>query len=833
MSTDKTAPNSYETQNAKRKKTLTDMTVVLNDANTFLRIDNSNESNVIIVNPLEMKEWCCDVCNVAVFQTYEEAVAHEAICGQLIQQQQQHTEQQIIQQTPLTRKKEDCGRLDITEWVKNDAVNTNNDSEKQMASNNDSKNIWICDVCKVASFATWEEADRHESKCNINCFEVCGNDAVSRNTDNINTNHITLYIDETKQSWSCAICKDAKFESFEEAITHEKACTGVVINEKQKISRQMSYSQDSNQSSVVVDMCDTDDEDEDEVSIFSSRRQGERGQNTKSSGKKLSKVQNPKLLEDGRTKAKRNSTKRSAHKGRTTKNAPVASIFLSGSNGKTTPRHLLEELNILEFKAKRRAMEERERERQEKRAQSMKEKQKQNCGHNLDDQPNTVLTSTLGFFSLRKPSLNGNKRARVDTKIYNDKQIAGNLDTLETVCAISSPHRCSPKRNGTKHPASVGLPLFPNPFPSHLVPRTNDGGSKYQTTESNLQQPWLTQEQINNIVVQQNTCSTYHFVEQLDVHDINDSDNYSFVDSTLPTEGIGFEPYLFTDKSQLLDIALKSQIVRTKKEDTKYTTKKYAELVPSLTWVDKYLAIKDIDTDTCGKSLNQIANDLEMFIEQWKIERQKSNAKMLERQQKLKEKFQIGKKERKLNKLKQSKAKYKDDDDFLWEDDDESLSDGADKLHNLYLLHGPVGCGKTAIVHAVAKKHQCKVLEINTTQQRGQSGLKKILLEATQSLSSIEMLKKQKLRDTAAFFSTSDTSRGILSDSDSETETPKKQDSDLGFLTVVLIDEIDLLFDDDGDSGFFQALNEVSKSAKCPIIMTCNVYPKQSTEHTS
>lgn len=84
--------------------------------------------------------------------------------------------------------------------------------------------------------------------------------------------------------------------------------------------------------------------------------------------------------------------------------------------------------------------------------------------------------------------------------------------------------------------------------------------------------------------------------------------------------------------------------------------------------------------------------------------------------------------------------------------------------------------------------------------------------EATQSHSSLDMLKKQEFN----LFHQKE-----LVDSDDEEETADKRSS----VVVILIDEVDNLYEDHGDNGFWTALNELTKRSKCPIFLTANVVP--------
>lgn len=181
-------------------------------------------------------------------------------------------------------------------------------------------------------------------------------------------------------------------------------------------------------------------------------------------------------------------------------------------------------------------------------------------------------------------------------------------------------------------------------------------------------------------------------------------------------------------------------------------------------WVDKYpLTIGNV----CGEKNQKISTEMIDFVQEWMVEREKANERMAERQAKLQKK----------NKKIAKKKKYKDDDEDMWSDL-ESDDDGGNKLPSLYLLEGPVGSGKSSLVHAVAKHCDCQVLELNTSSKRGSVDLRKALEEATQSLSSLDMLKKRQ----ANIFAKQDL---VDSDDENDKETARKGTT----LSVILIDE--------------------------------------------
>jgi len=187
-------------------------------------------------------------------------------------------------------------------------------------------------------------------------------------------------------------------------------------------------------------------------------------------------------------------------------------------------------------------------------------------------------------------------------------------------------------------------------------------------------------------------------------------------------------------------------------------------------WVDFYLRNSD-DSDIVGARMQAAQQQLTAFIERFMVERHQAEERMAAKQRKMQGKKQAQKKKRK---------KAYDDDD-IWTDSD----DEAEEKPSLCLLTGPVGCGKSQLVHAVAKQMGCrKVLELHTGVKRGAAAMKRCIEEATKSHSTLDMLhnKKQKNAAAAAFFQ----KRQELVDSESEDEDDK--DAKGVSVTVILLD---------------------------------------------
>jgi DNA polymerase III delta prime subunit len=227
--------------------------------------------------------------------------------------------------------------------------------------------------------------------------------------------------------------------------------------------------------------------------------------------------------------------------------------------------------------------------------------------------------------------------------------------------------------------------------------------------------------------------------------------------------------------------------------------KRAVEVDDHRVWTEKY-KIHNIPYDVAGQSNKKIAESCVSFVDEWKLERQKAHERRAEKQEKL----VYGKKKRR------SKKKESYDDELNWDESDEELM-----LPAVCLLRGPVGCGKTSLVHAVAKHCECKVMEINTTGKRGSQNLKNAIEEATQSDSTLDLLKK-----TAAPVFIGKQQQKLV-DTDDEDEELREGSA----VPVILIDEVDLLFEEDGDAGFWSTLKALSKKAKCPIFLTANTIP--------
>ena len=246
-------------------------------------------------------------------------------------------------------------------------------------------------------------------------------------------------------------------------------------------------------------------------------------------------------------------------------------------------------------------------------------------------------------------------------------------------------------------------------------------------------------------------------------------------------------PSTLNKRSLAADRDLISKIISTKLEVADI------KLIDGKLWVEKH-SIRSIPADVVGKSNQGTSIQMLRFVDEWKLERQKAHVRRAEKQEALK-----------MTRRKKQSPQCED----IWSDSEEESS-----LASIFLLTGPPGSGKTSLVHAVARQSDCFVIEINTTVKRSGQALKHAIEEATQSDSTLEMMKR---KNNEATFDFADTD-----DDESKDATEKR-----AAVPVVLIDEVDNLFEEAGDVGFWTALKTVAKKAQCPVFLTANRVPEE------
>lgn len=161
---------------------------------------------------------------------------------------------------------------------------------------------------------------------------------------------------------------------------------------------------------------------------------------------------------------------------------------------------------------------------------------------------------------------------------------------------------------------------------------------------------------------------------------------------------------------------------------------------------------------------------------------------------------------------------YTEDDDEHWEsdeDEDDGLG-GGKSVANGVLISGPTGCGKTALVYALAKEFGLKVLEANVLDKRSGHEILSKFMEATQS----KRFNKRKAPEPAtnvglkAFFG------GAEGASGAKPTVEKENDARDDSQTLVLFEEIDIQVA--SERGFIAALSQIVENTKRPVIFTSN-----------
>ncbi|XP_068241749.1 ATPase family AAA domain-containing protein 5-like [Palaemon carinicauda] len=172
-------------------------------------------------------------------------------------------------------------------------------------------------------------------------------------------------------------------------------------------------------------------------------------------------------------------------------------------------------------------------------------------------------------------------------------------------------------------------------------------------------------------------------------------------------------------------------------------------------------------------------------------------------------------------KEKNKKARLsKKDDDFLQSEE----SSDEENFVSTYLLCGPPGVGKTAVVYALATELGYNVLEVNASSKRPGKHVMSQLAEATQS-HSVSNSSNQPTNAIASLFATKSTTKSKLMKNKvaaAKEAVSKESNRDLEKkkgLSVVLFEDIDIVFEE-SDEGFLSTVNNFMITTKRPIILT-------------
>lgn len=153
---------------------------------------------------------------------------------------------------------------------------------------------------------------------------------------------------------------------------------------------------------------------------------------------------------------------------------------------------------------------------------------------------------------------------------------------------------------------------------------------------------------------------------------------------------------------------------------------------------------------------------------------------------------------------------------------------------NIVLLAGDCGVGKTTLVYTAAEQLGYEVFEINPGSRRSGKDIMSMVGEMTKShlvtfaSQKVEepALKKPKKRILNPCLSSKAVSKeenGLMKNflrTKSQPPPIKRQQSSEPKQSLILLEEVDILFED--DKAFWTSVIELSQKSKRPIIMTCN-----------
>ncbi|KAF1766623.1 hypothetical protein GCK72_006581 [Caenorhabditis remanei] len=150
------------------------------------------------------------------------------------------------------------------------------------------------------------------------------------------------------------------------------------------------------------------------------------------------------------------------------------------------------------------------------------------------------------------------------------------------------------------------------------------------------------------------------------------------------------------------------------------------------------------------------------------------------------------------------------------EDSDYEEEGYDDDLENPLVLIGPTGVGKTALIRALAKEANMRIISIGPETDRSGAEIKKKLQESIRS----HRVDQQPTRFETTFFKTI---------SSQKEPTPRKQPKDF-IQSLIVFEHVDVFFDTADRFGVNGLLEIVNESA-VPIIFTCqNDWPRRTAQ---
>jgi len=139
------------------------------------------------------------------------------------------------------------------------------------------------------------------------------------------------------------------------------------------------------------------------------------------------------------------------------------------------------------------------------------------------------------------------------------------------------------------------------------------------------------------------------------------------------------------------------------------------------------------------------------------------------------------------------------------------------KVTNAVVISGPNGCGKTAMVYAVAKELGFEVFEINAGSRR--SG--KDILERVGDMAQNHLVNRSDdERATEALIVDLESGRQGTISFGSKGKKMEEKKSKNQKQSLILLEEVDILYEE--DKAFWTTVTSLIAQSKRPVIMTCN-----------
>ncbi|KAL3800103.1 hypothetical protein ACHAWO_012319 [Cyclotella atomus] len=196
-------------------------------------------------------QWRCDYCLIASFPTYEQASQHEATCPARLNGNGRHRPAGLA---PHVNVIEDDAPVTMSETTALDVASTVARSVALSKAKKESGTMWECDACKEYKSTDYDEVAAHEERCGGGGAELDVGMEDDEKVDgelteekmNEEDQEDAMKTPEKKKSpkrtkWLCDMCITAVFDTYEEAVEHEKNCTGdnkeVVVTKKKKAKR--------------------------------------------------------------------------------------------------------------------------------------------------------------------------------------------------------------------------------------------------------------------------------------------------------------------------------------------------------------------------------------------------------------------------------------------------------------------------------------------------------------------------------------------------------------------------------------------------------------------